>query len=90
MLLSKLNKIFSFYKTSTHTIYCIFGIKCKIPKKGNNRLIVVDPDGSRKTVSHIKGCKVKFKGSNAEVIIHRPYKFSNCTVTCYSNTKFEI
>ena len=64
-------------ETETHRIYSICGIKLKF-RKPFNRIIVVEPDGTRKTVKRIKGLKVLFLKRNSEVVIHAPYNFDGC------------
>ena len=75
-------------ETETHRIYSICGIKLKFRKP--NRIIVVDPDGTRKTVKRIKGLKVLFHKRNSEVVIHAPYNFEGCCFKLGLCSRIEI
>lgn len=87
--------IFSKRETDTHNIYIIFGISFKFDKnyknKGTNNVWLVDKNGNKKKVRKIKGLKIRFIGTNANVIIHTPMiNFSNSKITCGNNAKVEI
>ena len=77
-------------ETETHRIYCICGIKFKFRKEKNNRIIVVNPDGTRETVKKFKGLKVLFTGCNSEIVIHTPCKLNECRFKLFTNTRIEI
>ena len=87
--------IFKKLETDTHKIYKIFGISFKIDKNYKNRdansIWVVDKKGNKKKVKRIKGVKIRFLGTNANVIIHTPMiNFKNSRIFCGNNAKVEI
>lgn len=79
-------------ETKTHKIYRIGKLKIGFRKnKSNNNIFVVDENGNKKRVRKIKGLKIKFKGANSTITIHKPMlKFKDCKAFCGDNVNIEI
>lgn len=79
-------------ETRTHNIYRIGKFKVGFRKnKSNNCIFVVDENGNKKQIHRIKGLKIKFKGANSTIIIHKPMlKFIDCEIIAADNTNVEI
>lgn len=79
-------------ETKTHNIYKIGKFKlCFRKSKANNNIFVVDENGNKKRVKKIKGLKIKFKGANSTVTIHKPMlNFIECEAFCGDNVNIEI
>ena len=87
--------MFLIEETDTHKIYKIFGISFKFDKNYKNRdtnnIWVVDKKGNKKKVRRIKGVKIRFLGTNANIIIHTPMiTFRMSKIICGDNVKVEI
>lgn len=87
--------IFKKLETDTHKIYKILGISFKFDKNYKNRdtnnIWVVDEKGNKKKVRKIKGVKIRFLGTNANIIIHAPMiTFRKSKIVCGNNAKVEI
>ncbi len=71
----------------------IFGIRIRFRncfEMGNNKVIVVTPDGKERLRTP-RGLKVLFRGSNSTVKIYSPCpKFENCKIVCYDNAFVSI
>ena len=78
-------------ETQTHNIYKIGKIKLQFRKKSNNKIFIIDKNGVKKRAFFIKGLKVNFKGTNAQVVLYKPFpKFIDCEIFCGNNSQVEI
>jgi len=56
----------------------------------DNKILIVEPDGSSSSVSEIQGLKVNFKGKHARLVVHYGTCFTNSSVTLGDNALVEI
>lgn len=57
----------------------------------NNRIYKIDINGNKKRIFFVKGLNIKFKGKNAEIVIHEPkIKFRDSKILCGSNAYIEF
>ena len=86
-----MSKFFSKEEKGNYNIYNFFGVKLKLRKVSNNKILLVNSRGGGKSVRSVKGLNVEFAGSNSTVIIHTPIlKFKDSKIFLRSNCKVEI
>ncbi len=56
----------------------------------NNRVIIVDVDGTEKVVKRLDGCHIKFKGSNNTIKIYKPYGDLSLNAVICNNTNIVL
>ena len=87
-------EIFKVQESNTHKIITICGVKIKLKKIRNNKIIIISSTGSglkRKIVKKIRGLKICFDGYDSEVVLHSPLpRFKNSAISLKSNSIVEI
>ena len=58
------------YEATTHIIYKIFGIKFKLKKELNNKILLINSSQDIIEIKKIKGLDIKFKGANNRIIFN--------------------
>lgn len=70
-------------------IYILF-IKLSF-RISNNKIIIINENGTRKKTKKIKGLNINFKGMNSRIIIHAPINsFKNSKINIQNNSIIEI
>ena len=74
------------YEESTHIVYKIFGIKFKLKKELNKKILLINSSQDIIEIKKIKGLDIKFKGANNRIIFNEQIPiFKNSKIYCQNN-----